>query len=85
MGTESQGYVGFDNDCNGNADDYAEAGREAIEHWDENDNDNNDLILSGFFCFCFFLNCVERWEQKAKDVSDLTMTAMMMLRIMLKQ
>ena len=72
MGTESQGYVGFDNDCNGSTEDYAKAGREAIEHWEENNNDNNDLILSGIiFCKRIF-SCVEPWEQKAKDMLDLT-------------
>ena len=53
--------------------------KEANEHWDENDNNTDDLLLS-----FLFPSDVEPWEQKTKDVSDLTMSAMMMLRIMLK-
>ena len=54
--------------------------KEANECWDENDNDIDDLLLS-----FLFPSDVEPWEQKAKDMLDLTMTAVMMLRIMLKQ
>ena len=67
LGAESQGYVIFYDDCNGDVDDYAEAGREATEHWDENNNDNDDLILSGII-LCVFFSCAEPWEQKAKDM-----------------
>ena len=77
LGAESQGYVIYYDDCNGDVDDYAEAGREATEHWDENNNDNDDFILSVFF---FFSSGVEPWEQKAKDMLDVTMTALMMFR-----
>ena len=54
FGAESQGYVGFDDDCNDDVDDYAETGREAREHWDENNNDNNDLILPGIILLGFY-------------------------------
>ena len=54
FGAESQGYVGFDDDCNDDVDDYAETGREAREHWDENSNDNNDLILPGIILLGFY-------------------------------
>ena len=56
LGAESQGYVIYYDDCNGDVDDYAEAGREATEHWDENNNDNDDLILSGII-LCVFQLC----------------------------
>ena len=51
------------------------------EHWDENNNDNDDFILSVFFP----LQWCGTMGTASKDMLDLTMTAVMMLRIMLKQ
>lgn len=53
--------------------------KQANEHWHENENDTDDLLLS-----FLFPSDVEPWEQKAKDMLDLTMTAVIMLRVMLK-